>query len=137
MAVCLRLWAAQSGVGASLLAMAVGLLALMLDGPASSRAGSLPQGLVVCLGLWAAQSDVGASLLAMAVGLLALVSDGLMSSRASPAPTGFGGVPGGCGLLFMAQKKRHLSVPFIYCRALTCGLLPTISAVRRSSRFRL
>ena len=87
----------------------------------------LPQGSVMCLN---PRSSVGASLLAMAVGLLVSMLDGLVSSRASPAPTGVGGVSWG-------QKKRHLSVPFIYCRTLTYGLLPTISAVRRSSRFRL
>ncbi len=84
----------RSSVGASLLAMAVGLLASMLDGLASSRAGSLPQGLAACLGgvdlrdpMWEP------SLLAMAVGLLASMLDGLASSRASPASTGFGDVP--------------------------------------------
>ncbi|TNF84417.1 hypothetical protein FGE05_04170 [Pseudomonas sp. ICMP22404] len=39
--------ALNPGVGAGLLAKAVGLPALMLDVPTSSRAGSLPQGFAV------------------------------------------------------------------------------------------
>ncbi len=67
----------------SLLAMAVGLLAVMLDVTASSRASSLPQGSRVFIApapttnpLWEL------SLLAMAVGLLAVMLDMTASSRA-------------------------------------------------------
>jgi len=45
---------AKSNVGASLLAMAVGQSPKMLYVPASSRAGSLPQGLVLCMDIAAA-----------------------------------------------------------------------------------
>ncbi len=88
----------RSNVGASLLAMAVGLLASMLNGLASSRAGSLPTGFGGMPG-WCGspRSNVGASLLAMAVGLLVSMLDGLASSRAGSLPTGFGGMPEWCG----------------------------------------
>ncbi|AXP05506.1 hypothetical protein DZG01_22060 [Pseudomonas fluorescens] len=76
-------------MGASLLAISVGQLALMLDARPSSRAGSLPQG-------FRAFTDQAStidplwelSLLAMAVGQLALMLDARPSSRASSAPTG-------------------------------------------------
>jgi len=55
-------------VGAGLPAMAMGQSLLMLDVPASSRAGSLPQGLWVGRGLSGRhKTTVGAGLLAKAV----------------------------------------------------------------------
>ncbi len=58
----------RSIVGASLLAKAVGLLAGVVNGLASSRAGSLPQGGSGHRSEERRRSIVGASLLAMAVG---------------------------------------------------------------------
>ncbi|SSB96819.1 hypothetical protein SAMN04488697_10675 [Pseudomonas sp. 43mfcvi1.1] len=55
-------------VGASLLAMAVGQLVLMLNVTPSSRAGSLPQLIYGALECTAHRPPMGASLLAMAVG---------------------------------------------------------------------
>ncbi|TNF84177.1 hypothetical protein FGE05_08235 [Pseudomonas sp. ICMP22404] len=74
-------------MGASLLAIAVGQLALMLDMPPPSRAGSLPQCDGCCCGYHGRhRSSVGASLLAIAVGQLALMLDMPLPSRASPLP---------------------------------------------------
>ncbi|TNF83983.1 hypothetical protein FGE05_07205 [Pseudomonas sp. ICMP22404] len=76
-------------VGASLLAIAVGLPAPVLKVPPSSRAGSLPQR--TCGGtqiLLHRGPIVGASLLAIAVGLFAPVLKVPPSSRAGSLPQG-------------------------------------------------
>ena len=75
-------------MGAGLLAKAVGQFAMMLDVPASSRAGSLPQGI---LGVHEScvhrRSIVGAGLLAKALGQFSVMLDVPASSRAG-SPTG-------------------------------------------------
>ncbi len=75
-------------VGASLLAIAVGQLALMLDVPASSRASLAPTlDLQWARNLCLAQFPLWEqSLLAIAVGRLAWILDVPASSRASPLP---------------------------------------------------
>ncbi|CAI8980533.1 hypothetical protein EMIT0P228_60225 [Pseudomonas brassicacearum] len=98
-------------MGASLLAIAVGQLASMLDVPASSRAGSFPQGLVL------SPDAVGTRnpLLAIAVGLLVVMLDVPASSRASSLPQGLvlnPGAVGICNLLWerACSRKRWVSL---------------------------
>jgi hypothetical protein len=75
-------------VGASLLAIAVVQLVVMLAVLASSRAGSLPQDFVSTPDVVKTRNLVGASLLAIAVGQLVVMLAVPMSSRASSLPQG-------------------------------------------------
>ncbi len=122
----------QSLVGASLLAIAVGLLVVRLDVPASSRAGSLPQGGGVKSGCCGRpQSLVGASLLAIAVGLLVVRLDVPAPSRASSLPQGLvlspdagpdlDDQPAGCSLIVLAAWNRIFATKSISCSVMISG----------------